>query len=61
MRFFVDAARRLTRTVWPRESTRHIDMDVWKEVNEAEYEQFRKDTKALSPKALKKLRQPAST
>ena len=61
MRYFINAARRLVRTVAAYESVRHIDMDVWKEVNEAEYEKFRRDTKGFTAQQLKKLRAPAST
>lgn len=56
MRYFVDASRRLTRTIWPGESTDHIDFTIWKEVSEPEYTAFRKETLTYSPRKLKMLR-----
>lgn len=58
MRYFVDAARRLTRTIWPGESTDHINTEVWKEVSESDYQAFRKETLTnYKPRQLKKLRE----
>lgn len=57
MRYFVDAGRRLTRTIWPGESTDHINFDIWKEVTYREYHDFRLETSQnYSPRKLKQLR-----
>lgn len=60
MRYFVDEARRLVRTVDG--SVAHIDPTVWQEVTEAQYIAFRAETAAkFKPKKLRELRQKAPT
>lgn len=56
MRYFVDEARRLVRTT---DDVEDLPPQPWKEVTSEQYDAFRKETKTFSPKALKKLRNPA--